>query len=105
MSINAAHAGLLAEGLDCPIILLENMAGQGKQVGGRFEELGFVIGEQSLPVRNAEEVSKADYGLSCCSAGHLKSKCMTKQKSASVSTRLMLSPLASTFGRKRDLRA
>ncbi|CAO1618361.1 unnamed protein product [Parajaminaea phylloscopi] len=51
-SINAAHDILTSEGLACPIILLENMAGQGQQIGGRFEELADVIRQ----VRNKDLV-------------------------------------------------
>lgn len=41
--INDAHATLAREGLTCPVILLENMAGQGQQVGRHFEELAAII--------------------------------------------------------------
>ncbi|PWN26780.1 AP endonuclease [Jaminaea rosea] len=43
--INEAHLTLAKENLSCPIILLENMAGQGQQVGRYFEELADVIAQ------------------------------------------------------------
>lgn len=42
-AINAAHEQLAREELESPVVLLENMAGQGKQVGSTFEELRDII--------------------------------------------------------------
>lgn len=48
--INASHSAFAnanpgddLHGLQCPVILLENMAGQGHQIGGTFQELADVI--------------------------------------------------------------
>lgn len=44
-SINLAHNELKRDGLASPIILLENMAGQGNLVGGSFEDLAAIIAQ------------------------------------------------------------